>query len=110
MSERDERELAPPDYVEHIRSRLRIDDMPPERFVALYAHRWMLAGPLVYRYPDPEVDARVRRVYELLTDYEGLDDLRRHFSRRRTRACAAGRGSSYERPELRVLAPCVRPH
>jgi hypothetical protein len=50
-----------------------------ECYVALYAHRWMLAGPLVYRYPDPEVDAHVRRVYELLTDYKNLDDLRREW-------------------------------
>jgi hypothetical protein len=53
--------------------------MPPERYVALYAHRWMLLGPLVYRYPDPEVDAHVRRVYELLSDYKNLHELRRQW-------------------------------
>jgi hypothetical protein len=75
----DAREPAPAVYVETIHSRLRIGEMPPERYVALEAHRWMLAGPLTYEYPDPDVDAYVRRVYELLTDYENLDELRRQW-------------------------------
>jgi hypothetical protein len=49
-SEADPRETAPASYSETIRARLRIGEMPPERYVALKAHRWMLAGPLVYRY------------------------------------------------------------
>jgi len=74
----DTREPAPATYVETIRSRLHIGEMPPERYVALQAHRWMLAGPLVYRYDDPEVDAHVRRVYELLMNGD-LDELRRQW-------------------------------
>jgi hypothetical protein len=76
----DEREPAPAGYdLEHMRSRLRISEMPPERYVALYAHEWMLFGPLVYRFPDPEVDAHVRRVYELMKDRENLGALRREW-------------------------------
>lgn len=73
----DLREPAPDFYVEDIRLRLRMDEMPPERYVALEAHTWMLAGPLVFRYPDPDVDAHVRRVYELISDRGNLDELRR---------------------------------
>ena len=50
--------------------------MPPERYVALEAHNWLLAGPLKYRYPDPEVDAHVRRVDELMRDWKNRDALR----------------------------------
>ncbi len=75
-----EREPTLPGYdLEHVRSRLRVGEMSPERYVALYGHRWMLAGPLAYRYPDPEVDAHVQRVYELMRDWDNLDALRRHW-------------------------------
>lgn len=77
----DEREPALPGYdVEHVRSWLRVGEMSPERYVALYAHRWMLGGPLGHRYPDdPEVDAHVQRVKELMRDWDNLDALRRQW-------------------------------
>jgi hypothetical protein len=75
----DGREPAPASYVETIRTRLRIGEMPPDRYVALEAHRRMVAGPLVHKYPDREVDAHVQRVYALLTDYDHIDVLRRQW-------------------------------
>ena len=78
QSHEDNREPAPAIYVETIRSRLRIGEMAPERYVALESHLWLLAGPLVFRYDDPEVDAHVRRVYELLM-HGDLDELRRQW-------------------------------
>jgi hypothetical protein len=69
-----------PSYdVEHVRSWLKVGEMSPERYVALYSHRWMLGGPLGHRYPDPEVDAHVQRVNELMRDWDNLDELRRQW-------------------------------
>jgi hypothetical protein len=78
QSHEDNREPAPAIYVETIRSRLRIGEMAPERYVALESHLWLLAGPLIFRYDDPKVDAHVRRVYELLM-HGDLDELRRQW-------------------------------
>jgi hypothetical protein len=72
MSERN------PYTVDQVRSRLRIGEMPPERYVALEAHKWMFAGPLAYSYEDTEVEAHVRRVEELLRDGD-LDALRKQW-------------------------------
>jgi hypothetical protein len=88
------RELAPASYVETIESRLHMHEMPAERYVALYAHKWMLGGPLSYRYPDPAVDAHVRRVEELLLDFENHDKLRREWLSR----------DEYERVQAEVEA------
>lgn len=50
--------------------------MTPERYVALWSHKWMLGGPLAYSYSDPEVEAHVRRVEELLRS-DDLDAVRK---------------------------------
>ena len=69
-----------PYTIEDVRSILKIGEMTPERFVALTRHRWMLGGPLGFRYDDPEVDAHVRRVNRLLrSSDEELDALRRQW-------------------------------
>ena len=71
-----DRRPAPPGFIETVRDLLPIGEMPPERYVALHGHEWLLAGPLEFSYPDPEVDEFVRRTYELLRDSENLDRLR----------------------------------
>ncbi len=68
-----------PYSLDDVRARLRIGEMPPERYVALHAHKWMVAGPLAHIYSDPEVEAHVRRVEQLLRERGNLDSLRREW-------------------------------
>jgi hypothetical protein len=73
------RALASPDDVEWISGHLGSRETPPERYVALNAHRWMAASIFSHRFPDPELDRYVRRVEELLFDWRNLDALRREW-------------------------------
>lgn len=75
----DTREPAAPDYIARIREFLPIDEMPPERWVALNGHTILVAGMFACRYPDPVVDGYVRRVNELLHDHAGWETLRRRW-------------------------------
>ena len=81
MHEHDSSERAPASRqeVEWISGHLGIREMPPERYVALNAHKWMAASILSRRYPDPELDLYVRRVEQLLLDWRNLDALRREW-------------------------------
>jgi hypothetical protein len=75
----DTREPAAPDYVARIREFLPIDEMPPERWVALNGHSVLVGGMFACRYPDPVVDTYVRRVNELLHDHARWEELRRQW-------------------------------
>lgn len=68
-----DRPPAPPDLVRTVPQILPIGETPPERYVALHAHGWLAASFLTYTYPDPELDAYVRRVDELMRDRDNHD-------------------------------------
>ena len=77
----DSREPARGLYLEdeYLQGVLRVGEGSPERFVALEAHRWMLAGGLARRYPDPRVDAYVRRAETLMHDHARHEELRQRW-------------------------------
>jgi hypothetical protein len=56
-----------------------IDDMTPERYVALRGDGWGAGTIFTVRFADPEMDAWVRRAGELMFDWQNRDALEREW-------------------------------
>jgi hypothetical protein len=75
----DEREPASPGYESAARRLFPIEEMSPERYVALHGDGWGAGTIFTVRFADPETDAWVRRAGELLFDWKNRDALQREW-------------------------------
>jgi len=74
-----QREPASTQCVAFMRELLPVGELEPERWVALNAHTIVAGTMFTYAYPEPELEAYVRRVEALLFDHSSHEALRRRW-------------------------------